>query len=208
VGLLKRFSGNPQVDKARAEFDGNRGEERFHRGSEGIDFTARREIAMLAANKGFQPEGTSLNHSKARLALTAALSMATSMSPLQEAFTLAAAFVILGVLAKFAARRENDVSLKRNELAISPSVSLMTLSKIFADLFAKNGNTSHPLFLAAVLGIVALFFFATLERYTSWHEPSVGPPRKKIWLGIIIPDILAISVLFLYYWLRCSALGP
>jgi multidrug efflux pump subunit AcrA (membrane-fusion protein) len=38
--LLKRFSGNPDVEKARAEFDrAHKVEERFHHDFDGVDFT-------------------------------------------------------------------------------------------------------------------------------------------------------------------------
>ena len=39
--LLKRFSRNPDVEKASAEFErAQKVEERFHRGFDGIDFTS------------------------------------------------------------------------------------------------------------------------------------------------------------------------
>jgi hypothetical protein len=40
VVLLKRFSGNPDVEKARAEFErAQKAEERFHKDFDGLDFT-------------------------------------------------------------------------------------------------------------------------------------------------------------------------
>jgi len=140
------------------------------------------------------------------LLLAAAWSMATSMSPLHEAFTLAAAFVSLGVLAKLAARRENDRTPKINELGIPTTVSLMTLSKIFADIFAA-GSPSHELLTAAAIGLPALLLFVVWERYVSWYDAPGSPPRRKFWWGIVIPDILAIAVLFLYYLLRYGGLS-
>jgi drug/metabolite transporter (DMT)-like permease len=133
--------------------------------------------------------------------------MATSMSPLLEPLILATAFVILGIFAKLAARRDNDPALKINDLAVSTSVSLMTLSKIFADLFAA-GSPSHELLLAAAVGSPTFLFFVLWERYFSWHEPPHTPPRKKFWWGIVIPNIMAMSVLFLYYWLRSRGQSP
>jgi len=39
--LLKRFSGNPDVEKARAEFDhAQKVKEKFHKDFDGVDFTA------------------------------------------------------------------------------------------------------------------------------------------------------------------------
>ena len=38
--LLKRFSGNPAIEKAKAEFErAQKVEERFHKDFDGIDFT-------------------------------------------------------------------------------------------------------------------------------------------------------------------------
>jgi hypothetical protein len=136
------------------------------------------------------------------LALLTARSMATSISPLHESIILAIVFVSFGVLVKFAGRRDNDPSPKRNEFAVSTSVSLMTLSKIFADLFA-NTPPSHALLLMAAIGLLPPLFFAVFDRYVSW-DASNAPPKKKIWLGIVVPDIMAILVLFSYYWLRYS----
>jgi hypothetical protein len=40
--LLKRFLRNPQVEKARTEFEhAQRAEERFHKDFDGLDFTRR-----------------------------------------------------------------------------------------------------------------------------------------------------------------------
>jgi len=42
VALLERFSGNPNIEKARAEFErAQKTEETFHRDFDGIDFTSR-----------------------------------------------------------------------------------------------------------------------------------------------------------------------
>jgi hypothetical protein len=42
IALLKRFSRNPGVEKARAEFDrAQKVEEKFHSDFDGIDFTSR-----------------------------------------------------------------------------------------------------------------------------------------------------------------------
>ena len=38
--LLKRFSGNPDIEKARAEFESAQNvEEKFHKDFDGVDFT-------------------------------------------------------------------------------------------------------------------------------------------------------------------------
>jgi hypothetical protein len=129
------------------------------------------------------------------------------MSRLHESLILAAVFVSYGVLTKLAGRRENDSAPKINEFAISTSISLMTLSKIFTDLFT-NGPPSHTFLLAAAIGILAPLFFAVMDRYVSWDAPPGGQPTKKIWLGIVIPNIMAVSVLVLYYWLRFSVRSP
>jgi hypothetical protein len=128
------------------------------------------------------------------------------MSPLNESLTLAAVFVVVGILAKYAARRDNDPSPKINELAVSTSISLMTLSKIFSDLLSA-AIPSHETLLFAAIGFGGILFFVVMERFTSWHVTQ-SPPKKKIWIGIVAPDVIAISVLFLYYWLRYGRQGP
>ena len=108
------------------------------------------------------------------------------MSPLLEPLILATAFVILGIFAKLAARRDNDPALK----------------------IKAAGSPSHELLLAAAVGSPTFLFFVLWERYFSWHEPPHTPPRKKFWWGIVIPNIMAMSVLFLYYWLRSRGQSP
>ena len=68
----------------------------------------------------------------------------------------------------------------RNEFAISTSVSLMTISKIFADLFAAK-TRSDQFILAAAVGGVAPLFFVVLERYSSWDVSSDPPKREFGW---------------------------
>jgi hypothetical protein len=42
AALLKRFEGNPDVEKAKVDFDrAQEVEERFHKDFDGIDFTSR-----------------------------------------------------------------------------------------------------------------------------------------------------------------------
>jgi hypothetical protein len=46
--LLKRFSRNPDVEKARAEFERTQKvEERFHKDFDGVDFTVKRRAGRL-----------------------------------------------------------------------------------------------------------------------------------------------------------------
>lgn len=130
------------------------------------------------------------------------------MSPLQEALILAVIFVVSGILAKLLGRRDNDPSPKINELAVSTSVSLMTLSKIFSDIFTSTAP-SHWALLAAAIGFSGPLLFAVIDRYVSWHAvPANQPAKKKIWLGIVGPNLLALCILFLYYWLRYNGGGP
>jgi len=58
--LLKRFEGNPDVEKARAEFDrAQKVEERFHEDFDGVDFTKRRAARFCRFRlKLVKPKGT------------------------------------------------------------------------------------------------------------------------------------------------------
>jgi hypothetical protein len=58
--LLKRFSGNPDVEKARAEFErAQKAEEKFHKDFDGVDFTGNQlpTCALSAAQRSGNSSG-------------------------------------------------------------------------------------------------------------------------------------------------------
>jgi hypothetical protein len=119
------------------------------------------------------------------------------MSDFNEPFTLALIFVGTGIGAKFASRRDRDPSPKINDLSVSTTICLMTLSKIASDTF----SAAHNVNVAWSIGLGALLWSIVWDRFFSWIVGS-RPPKKKLWLGIIIPDIVAVGALFLYFVFR------
>jgi hypothetical protein len=100
------------------------------------------------------------------------------LAPFQESLTLAAVFVFAGILVKLLGRRDNDPAPKINDFAVATSISLMTLSKIVADIFSVP-SPSRETVLAEVIGILAPLLFAVMDRFVSWHDLPAGQPRAK-----------------------------
>jgi hypothetical protein len=137
------------------------------------------------------------------------------MSDYTEPLALALIFIGSGLAAKFLSRRDNDPAPKVNEWALSTTICLMTLGKIASDYFVPNAGAassdaaagtasstaSHNPNLGWAIGLAALLWSIFWDRYASWIAGS-NPGKKKLWIGVIIPDIVAVGALFLYFVYR------
>jgi hypothetical protein len=124
------------------------------------------------------------------------------MFPGYEPFVLAVIFVVFGFLAKILGKREPP---KIEDFGLSTTISLMTLGKIWTDVYSSmvaSSAISEPMFFEAIIGCGAPFMFAAAHRFCSWRVMPDGTSKKRLWWGVIIPDVLAILILLTYFRLR------
>lgn len=124
-------------------------------------------------------------------------------SPWFQVIGLPLALMIIGVMARRLGRRDGDDSPRRNDWAVGTTVLLMALGAVVADLRSFPDQTSILLgWLAGIL--CATFVFLEHDRSRSWvRDPINGLPTKdkRVWVGIIIPDVLCLAV-FVFYQAR------
>jgi hypothetical protein len=112
-------------------------------------------------------------------------------------------FVAVGIIAKKLGRRDGDDSPHRNDWAVGTAVILMTFGKIAADLVdIPKGETTAPsqIFWWLFGLFLALFFFINHDRFASWEKDANGlvTKRKRLILGVIIPDSLSLVIFASY----------
>jgi hypothetical protein len=102
--------------------------------------------------------------------------------------------MIVGVLARRLGRRDGDDSSRRNDWAVGSTLLLMALGTILGDLRdAQSAIGDLPWWLVGVL--LAAFISLDHDRYRSWErDNTTGLPKKdkRIFVGIVIPDILCL----------------
>lgn len=109
--------------------------------------------------------------------------------------------MLVGVFAKRLGRPDGDDSPRINDWAVGTTILLMILGASLVDL--KNiGNPSDVSpHLGWVIGILLTVFISIdHDRFRSWIRGNDGLPlkRKRLFVGVIIPDILSL-VIFGFY---------
>lgn len=111
-------------------------------------------------------------------------------------------FLLLGTLSKWLGRREGDTAPHRNELAVGTSVFVMTTGKIASDLCAPKAHVA-TLLAWALLTFICIFASAGVDRHLSWVPNATGASNRKRWLlGILLPDVVALSVFWAYQYMK------
>lgn len=120
-------------------------------------------------------------------------------------------FLVIGVLAKFLGRRDGDDSphRNRNDCAVGTTVLLMTLAKVVADIqiaasqsVTASQSVKYPptvdllLWLIAIL--LAAFAFVNFDRYVSWEVGPDNKWRKRLFYGVILPDVAGVIIFVSY----------
>lgn len=121
----------------------------------------------------------------------------------QAIFLLPICFLVAGILAKYAGRRDNDSKPHPNDLAVNTTLLLMALSKIsgdFVDTLTKKPN--EPVSTLAgpfywIFGVTTLLLFSmVLDRFWSWRKSN--PENKAFWRGILLPDATCLIIFASY----------
>ena|SRR6266540_1389804 len=107
--------------------------------------------------------------------------------------------MLVGVFARRLGRRDGDTSPRANDWAVATTVLLMLLGIIFGDLRDPKAQTTE--LLGWLIGVL-FTGFASLDhdRYRSWERDANNAPtdRKRIWVGVVIPDMLCLVVFGVY----------
>ena len=105
------------------------------------------------------------------------------------------------MIARRLGRRDGDDSCQLNDWAVGTSVLLMAFSVILSDLRNINNLSNIADHLTYVIGILCVIFLSIdHDRYRSWERDTKGLPinKKKIWLGIVFPNLACVSVFGIY----------
>lgn len=108
--------------------------------------------------------------------------------------------LLVGVFARRLGRRDGDKSPRGNDWAVGTTLLLMVLGTILGDIRAPNASVTVSLMW--LIGVLCTAFLSLdHDRYRSWkRDAATGVPteEKRIWVGIIFPDILCLCVFGFY----------
>lgn len=109
-------------------------------------------------------------------------------------------FIAIGILSVRLGRKDGDKSPMKNTLCVGTSVMLMCLSVIISDgisqLKSQSISPSGSYWAFLIILILLIFWSIDNDRYDSWERDDDGRPTdgKKLWRGILAPNILAILI--------------
>jgi hypothetical protein len=111
---------------------------------------------------------------------------------------------LLGALSKWLGRRDNDNAPHWNEAAVGTSVVVMTTGKVFSDLCAPDAQVL-VLAVVALLAFLTILAFSGADRHFSWERVgSVVTNRKRFWVGVVIPDLIAFGLFVCYQKMKLN----
>lgn len=127
-------------------------------------------------------------------------------SPAFKIFAIPVIFLILGVLSNRVGRRDGDTTPRQNDWAVGTKTLLMTLSKIASDLEGST-STTNPELIAWLVGIFFFLFISVdHDRFRSWElartlgTAQQATDKKDIFLGVILPDVVALGLFISYQY--------
>ena len=102
----------------------------------------------------------------------------------------------ISIFARRLGRRDGDTSPQRNDAAVSTPIVLM----VFGSLLKELGTTQHVSYLWLVATLILLFASIDHDRRNSWivEADRITTEKKAVWRGIVIPDLLALTLFFVY----------
>ena len=114
------------------------------------------------------------------------------------------AFLLINVFVRRLGRRDGDKSPRRNDWAVATSVLMMVIATIVRDIQNTQIDPSGGLTWIVVL-LASVFVSTDHDRHRSWiHNPTTGTvtEHKRLWVGIVLPDIVSIVVFVGYLYLK------
>jgi hypothetical protein len=112
-------------------------------------------------------------------------------------------FTALSVVFKLLSRRDKDPAPLRNDLYIAQSLAMGSVSALAVYLIKAilNNNPTAGLSCTLLLigYIVMIGILVCLERWAAWEDVD-GKFRRKVALGIVIPDLLGVFGYFIVFF--------
>ena len=114
-------------------------------------------------------------------------------------------FVLIGVFARKLGKRDGDDSPRINDWAVNTAVLMMTFAKVAGDCVdyhlsvnKKPGGENVFWWLFGVL--LSIFVSIEHDRFRSWKKDKNGVilKEKRLIIGVIVPDLLAVSIFAAY----------
>lgn len=108
--------------------------------------------------------------------------------------------MVIGVMARRLGRADRDSSPRRNDLAVGTTLLLMSLGTILGDIHGSTPETLPKLLIWLVGVLAAAWISVDHDRSNSWVRNEEGLPtnQKRIFLGIILPDVVCFTVFAAY----------
>ena len=127
-------------------------------------------------------------------------------SPFFQVAVIPLVLMLIGVYAKRLGRRDGDESPRRNDWAVGTTILLMVLGTVLGDMRTAQAPIKELSWLIGVL--VTAFISLDHDRFRSWERNSEGLPdkSKKVWVGIVFPDVACLAIFGLYQAQKVGAL--
>lgn len=121
-------------------------------------------------------------------------------------YLLPLVFVLLGVLANMLGKKDGQQHDFSTDLAVGSTVFLLSISTVFADMYASRKLAQPPpldaFFAWLMFFLVLLLASLVNDRFNSWVKDGQGRKLERkhgIW-GVGVPVILSFGFFVLYKW--------
>jgi hypothetical protein len=118
-------------------------------------------------------------------------------NPYFQIIGLPICFLLIGVIARGLGRGGTDDTPNINDCAVCTTMLLMIFSIVVADLRTTKASIEDSLsWMLAIIVVILISIYH--DRYFSWKTNSKGKLQKKLFIGVILPDLASIAVFVSY----------
>ena len=112
-------------------------------------------------------------------------------------------FTVLSVIFRLLSRRDGDTSFLGNDFYVAQSLTMGSVSALAVYLFKSIlQNNPASLYCLALLGgyRVLTGVLACFDRWTAWKAAAGGTFRRKVAVGILIPDVVGVAAYVIVFF--------